>query len=111
MQVLKQLGVSVAIDDFGTGYSSLPHLKKLPIDRSFGPNIAVDVNDSAIVATIISMARYLGLNVVARAECGGGRGGDNRAVEISAGTGVPGFSRLLFRKPPVGLRYSDQAGE
>ena len=70
MQVLKNLGIRFSIDDFGTGYSSLAYLKQLPIDelkidRSFICDIGPTQNDAVIVDTIISMAKHLGLNVIA----------------------------------------------
>lgn len=69
-QKMQHLGVAISIDDFGTGYSSLSYLKKMPInklkiDRSFVRDVLHNMNDAAIVATIISMARNLKLRVIA----------------------------------------------
>lgn len=70
IQDLKNLGIKISIDDFGTGYSSLSYLKKfaidtLKIDQSFVRDIAIDINDMAIVTTIISMSKILNFNVIA----------------------------------------------
>lgn len=70
MNALKDIGVRFAIDDFGTGYSSLTYLKQFPIDelkidRSFVSGLGVSSEDSAIVASIVSMSRALNLNCVA----------------------------------------------
>lgn len=67
---LGQLGVSVAIDDFGTGYSSLSYLHRFPIhtikiDRAFVMEIQDISSQFPVVLAIISIARGLGLNLVA----------------------------------------------
>lgn len=67
---LCQLGVRVAIDDFGTGYSSLAYLHRFPIhvlkiDRSFVLPIEDDTLQFPVVLAIISIAKGLGLKLVA----------------------------------------------
>ncbi len=67
---LCQLGVSIAIDDFGTGYSSLAYLHRFPIktikiDQSFVKEIRAEDTQYPVVLAVISIARGLGLHLVA----------------------------------------------
>jgi two-component system CheB/CheR fusion protein len=67
---LRKKGHVISLDDFGTGYSSLSYLKRLPIDtlkidRSFISDLEVDNDDVALIEAILSMARGLGIRVVA----------------------------------------------
>lgn len=67
---LRDMGLKISIDDFGTGYSSLNYLKRFPvdtlkIDRSFIQEITPDSVDAAIVTAVVSLTRYMKVNVVA----------------------------------------------
>ena len=67
---LRERGFPIAVDDFGTGHSSLAYLRNLPlsvlkIDRSFVAEIATDSSALAIAASIVDLARAVGLTVVA----------------------------------------------
>ena len=70
MNKLKELGVQLDIDDFGTGYSSLSYLQRFPIstlkiDRTFIRDILHDDDDRSLTDTIITMAKNMGLEVIA----------------------------------------------
>ena len=67
---LKAIGVRIGMDDFGTGYSSLSYLHRfaldiLKIDRSFISGMENAPDKLEIVRAIISLARNLGLQVIA----------------------------------------------
>ena len=98
MQSLKQLGVGFSMDDFGTGYSSLAYLTRLPldqlkIDRSFVRNLPDNANDAVIAQTIITMAKSLGLNVIAE---GVETEAQRQFLELH---GCPTYQGFLFSKP------------
>lgn len=70
MKRIKALGVNITLDDFGTGHSSLSYLKRFPIDtlkidKSFVKDIDKNEQDRNITATIVRLAKYLDINVVA----------------------------------------------
>jgi diguanylate cyclase (GGDEF)-like protein/PAS domain S-box-containing protein len=70
LQKILDLGVKIQMDDFGTGYSSLATLHRFPIGalkiaREFIIEIESSEDRSAVVSTIISLARALNINVIA----------------------------------------------
>ena len=67
---LQRIGVGVAIDDFGMGHSNLHRLStlavsRLKIDRSLVQSVDAVGRRATLVGAIVSMARALGLQVVA----------------------------------------------
>jgi len=67
---LRRIGVSIAIDDFGVGHSNLGRLasiavNRLKIDRGLMRSVDPQGRRAAIVGAIVSMARTLGLQVLA----------------------------------------------
>jgi EAL domain-containing protein (putative c-di-GMP-specific phosphodiesterase class I) len=67
---LRDLRVQINVDDFGTGYSSLSYLHRFPvnnlkIDQSFVSRIGIDEENSEIISTILTLARNLGMDVIA----------------------------------------------
>ena len=70
LREIRSMGIEVAIDDFGTGFSSLSYMRDMPvnkikIDRSFVNGITANNSDAAITRGTLSMARELGMSVVA----------------------------------------------
>ena len=98
LEAARALGVGLAVDDFGTGYSSLAYLKELPIttlkiDRSFITDIGVDRRGEAIVDTIMTLGRNLGIRVVAEGV------ESERQLEYLRSRGCDEVQGFLFYKP------------
>jgi diguanylate cyclase (GGDEF)-like protein len=98
LNALRELGVTVALDDFGTGYSSLSYLRRLPIDglkidRSFIRGLGQETEDESIVASVIELARALGVEVVAE-----GVETEEQHAHLRAG-GCDTMQGFLFARP------------
>mgnify|MGYP000504162418 CR=1 FL=1 len=70
MLQIRAMGVHLSLDDFGTGYSSLAYLKQFPlntlkIDKAFIDDIEDSEQGRNMVATIVTIAHNLGMDVVA----------------------------------------------
>ena len=70
LRELREMGIRLSIDDFGTGYSSLSYLHRFPldtlkIDQSFVNRMGENGENTEIVNTIVSLARNLGMEVIA----------------------------------------------
>lgn len=70
LRILRSNGVKILLDDFGKGYSSLTYLVSLPIDllkidRGFTSRIHSSHEIDAVIATIVSLAHSINLEVIA----------------------------------------------
>jgi diguanylate cyclase (GGDEF)-like protein/PAS domain S-box-containing protein len=70
IQQLKNIGITIALDDFGTGYASLSYLllfpfDKIKIDKSFTQGLLTRADCTAVVASILTLARGLEIAVTA----------------------------------------------
>jgi diguanylate cyclase (GGDEF)-like protein/PAS domain S-box-containing protein len=70
LHALRSLGVRISMDDFGTGYSSLSYLRSFPfdkikIDQSFVRDLGSDRDAQAIVRSIVSLGKGLGVTITA----------------------------------------------
>src|SRR6478609_5647742 len=70
LHALRALGIRIALDDFGTGYSSLSYLRSFPfdkikIDRSFVRDLGANREAQAIIRSIVSLGKGLGVTITA----------------------------------------------
>ncbi|WP_339061964.1 EAL domain-containing protein [Tepidibacillus marianensis] len=70
IHALKEMGIHFAVDDFGTGFSSLSNLQLFPfdtlkIDKSFLHDINEDSVNTALVESMITLAKKLKIRLVA----------------------------------------------
>lgn len=104
LEELRRRGIGVAIDDFGSGYSSLSYLRRLPVDtikldRAFVSDIATTPSDAEIVTVLVSLARALGLNVVAEGV------ETERQAALLTRLGCPQAQGYLFGRPLAGQAF------
>ena len=108
LRSLKGLGVRLAVDDFGTGYSSLSLVRRFPfdtvkIDRSFVAGCPEDAESMAIVQAVATLARMLGLAVIAE-------GVETAPQRLAvAAAGCPFAQGYLFSRPVDASRVPDIA--
>jgi len=106
IRAIRRMGISVALDDFGTGFSSLGYLRTLDIDylkldQSFIRSITDREKDREITKAVISMAKALGLRVVAE-------GVESETVRNTLGSQGCDFGQgWLFGKPQARADYGD----
>lgn len=89
---LKALGVQLSLDDFGAGYSSLGYLKHFPIDhlkidKAFVAGLGHDRADTAITQMVITLAKALGMRVVAEGVESAEQAAQLRALGCDVGQG------------------------
>ncbi|GLX77538.1 diguanylate cyclase [Thalassotalea insulae] len=98
MLQIRALGIHLSLDDFGTGYSSLAYLKKFPlntlkIDKAFVDDIETSEQGRNMVATIVTIAHNLGLQVVAEGV------ESNQQLSFLSGLRCEQLQGYLYSKP------------
>lgn len=101
LRQIAALGVQLSLDDFGAGYSSLSYLKRfaidqLKIDKAFIAGLGRDRADTAIVHTVLTLAKALGMQVVAEGVESAAQVAHLRALGCDEGQGY------YFAKPLPG---------
>ena len=98
MLQIRAMGIHLSLDDFGTGYSSLAYLKRFPlntlkIDKAFVDDIEHSEQGRNMVATIVTIAHNLGLDVVAEGV------ETNQQLAYLAGLKCEQLQGYLYSKP------------
>ncbi|WAJ29492.1 EAL domain-containing protein [Antarcticirhabdus aurantiaca] len=99
----RRAGCRVSLDDFGAGLSSFGYLRRFPvdgikIDGAFVQDVARNGLDQAICAAVGTIARELGVEVVAE------RVPDAEGVELLRARGI-GFGQRLYLHRPEPLAW------
>jgi diguanylate cyclase (GGDEF)-like protein/PAS domain S-box-containing protein len=107
---LRNIGISMALDDFGVGYASLGSLVSFPfdkvkIDKSFTQNLVTRSANRAVVASIMTLARGLKLDVTAEGV------ETQEQLEYLRNQGVHELQGYLLGKPrpPQDLEFGNSA--
>jgi EAL domain-containing protein (putative c-di-GMP-specific phosphodiesterase class I) len=109
LQQLTDLGIRIALDDFGAGFCNFGYLKRLPLhylklDRSMVEGIVENPRDLAVLRGILSMARALGLEVIAE-------GIEREAqLEVIAREGCAAWQGFLGARPVDTARMAELTG-
>jgi diguanylate cyclase (GGDEF)-like protein/PAS domain S-box-containing protein len=98
MLQIRAMGIHLSLDDFGTGYSSLAYLRKFPlntlkIDKAFVDDIEQSEQGRNMVATIVTIAHNLGMDVVAEGV------ETNQQLNFLAGLRCEQLQGYLYSKP------------
>jgi EAL domain-containing protein (putative c-di-GMP-specific phosphodiesterase class I) len=105
LRQLADLGIRTALDDFGAGFCNFDYLKRLPLhalklDRRMIEGIAHAPRDLAVLRGIVTMARALGLEVVAE-------GVEDEAQRAAiAREGCTSWQGFLGAKPMTVLEFT-----
>lgn len=101
---IRSLGSKIVLDDFGTGYASLSYLQrfkfdKLKVDRSFVVADVKDTQSQAVVSSIVTLAKKLGMETTAE-----GIEGNDRLHQVAT-TGCTYGQGFFLAKPVYGENF------